>query len=127
HFNNIRRDLLILAISGPASLFLLAIFWAYVVRFSVGYGLTDQAWLVQTGIAGIYLSSIFCIIGLLPIPPLDGGKILEHFLPPAAGDAFRTIEPYGFFIIIGLFIFVPAIIVVPSEFLFRLVVSMVGI
>lgn len=127
HFRNIRRDLLVLAVSGPASLFLLAIFWAYIVRFSAAYGLTQDTWFIQTGIAGIYLSSIFCVIGLLPIPPLDGGKILEHFLPPAAGDAFRTVEPYGFFIIIALFIFAPAIIVVPSEFLFGLVVSMVGI
>lgn len=127
HFKNIRRDLLLLAVSGPISLFLLAIFWAYIVRFSAAYGLGDQDWVVQTGVAGIYLSSIFCIIGLLPIPPLDGGKILEHFLPQAVGEAFRTVEPYGFFIIIGLFIFFPAIIVVPSEFLFRLVVSMVGI
>ena len=126
-FKQMRRDLLLLAVSGPGSLLILAIFWAYVTRFGLSFGFSHSDWVIQTGIAGVYLSSIFFVIGMLPIPPLDGGKILELFLPPAASSAFRTIEPYGFFIIIGIFIVLPSIIQAPAEFIFRLVIAMVGV
>lgn len=127
YFKKMRRDLLLLAISGPASLLLLAIFWAYITRFAGNFGYTQADWVIQTSLSGIFLSSIFFVIGMLPIPPLDGGKILELFLPPEASSAFRTLEPFGFFIIIGIFILLPSIIVAPSEFLFRLIAIMVGV
>ena len=127
YFKQMQRDLLLLAVSGPGSLLILAIFWAYVTRFALNFGFSNSDWVIQTGIAGVYLSSIFFVIGMLPIPPLDGGKILELFLPPEASAAFRMIEPYGFFIIIGIFIVLPSIIQAPAEFVFRLVIAMVGV
>ncbi|MFC3051308.1 site-2 protease family protein [Kordiimonas pumila] len=127
YFKNLKRDLLLMALSGPVSLIVLSLLWAYVVRIAYAFGFTPADWLVQTGHAGIFLSCIFLVISLLPIPPLDGGKVLEYFLPDDAAEGLRTIEPYGFFVIIGLFIFVPGIIVVPSQFLYSLVLSITGL
>jgi len=127
YFQNIKRDLLMLAVSGPASLLILAVFWAYVARVAFAFDFTSQDWLVQTAGQGIHLSCIFLVISLIPIPPLDGGKILEHFLPNDAAQGLRSIEPYGFFVIIGIFVLAPSIIVVPAQILFNLVATLVGV
>lgn len=127
YFQNVRRDLLLFIASGPVSLFLLTFFWAFVARIAFGFGFDSNDWLVQTAGQGIYLSSIFLVISLIPVPPMDGGKILEFFLPEDAADGLRSIEPYGFFIVIGIFVFVPAIIIVPAHFLFTVVAALVGV
>jgi len=55
--------------------------------------------------AGITINLILFVFNLLPIPPLDGGRVLSAFLPPTASDLLDQIEPYGFFIVIGLLYF----------------------
>ncbi len=127
NFKDIRKGLLYLALAGPGALFLMAILWAYILRFGIDFGLNQQDWVYQMAIAGIQLSCIFLVIGLLPVPGLDGGKILEHFLPYEAAQTFRSVEPYGFFIVIGIFIFAQPIIVVPATLIINLVAAMVGV
>lgn len=127
NFTDVRKGVLYASLAGPASLFLMAIAWAYVMRFSTGFGMDGNDWLPNTAFMGIQLSCIFLVIGMLPIPGLDGGRILEHFLPPQAAESFRAIEPYGFFIVIGIFIFLRPVILVPSFFLIDLVRSLVGV
>jgi Zn-dependent protease len=127
NFKDIKRGVLYLAISGPLSLLLMTVFWAYVLRFSNATGITGGGFLPGTAEAGMYLSAIFFVIGILPVPGLDGGKIVEHFLPYEAAKAFQSAETYGFFIIIGIFILLPAIIQVPAMFIFRLVAALVGV
>ena len=127
NFKDVRKGILYVSLAGPAALFLMAILWAYILRFGVGFGFTQADWVYQMAIAGIQLSCIFMVIGLLPIPGLDGGKIIEHFLPDEAAQGFRSVEPYGFFIVIAIFIFAQGLIVVPATFIIRLVAAMVGV
>lgn len=127
NFSDIRKGILYMAIAGPLALFLMVVLWAYVFRFGVYLGASSQGWLMLTAAMGAQLASFFFIIGILPVPGLDGGKILEHFLPDEAGEAFRTAEPYGFFIIIGIFILLPQVIATPAMWIFNLVASLVGV
>ena len=58
--------------------------------------------LALMGAAGVFINVIFMVLNLLPLPPLDGGRILVSLLPHAAGVAVRAVEPYGFIILIVL-------------------------
>ncbi|UTW57688.1 site-2 protease family protein [Kordiimonas sp. SCSIO 12603] len=127
NFKDINKGLLYVAISGPASLLAMIIFWAYIWRFSGSFGFTPQDWLPQTAQAGVMLSSFFFIIGLIPLPGLDGGKVLEHYLPYEAAQKFRALEPYGFFILLGIFFLLPMVIVYPAFFMMNFVASLVGV
>lgn len=127
NFRDVKSGILYTAIAGPAALLLMIIFWLYIYRFGANFGAVPQGWLMQSAAMGAQLCSFFFIIGILPIPGLDGGKMVEHFLPHDAAQGFRSIEPYGFFIIIGIFIFAPMVIQVPALFIFRLVASLVGV
>ena len=125
-FKDVRKGILYVAISGPVALFFMAVFWAYVYRFGPSFGAEASGWLMSSAVQGVWLSSFFFVIGLLPIPGLDGGKVIEHFLPYDAAQAFRKIERFAFFIVIGIFILLPAIITVPANFIFGLVATLVG-
>ena len=127
NFADVKKGILYTAIAGPAALFFMIILWMYVYRFGPEFGALHEGWLMQSASMGAQLCSFFFIIGVLPIPGLDGGKVVEHFLPYDAAQGFRSIEGYGFFIIIGIFILAPAIIQIPALFIFRLVASMVGV
>ena len=52
--------------------------------------------------AGILINILLFAFNLIPIPPLDGGRVLSGLVPPTVSDILDRIEPYGFFIIIGL-------------------------
>jgi len=126
-FKNYRKGVLYLALAGPTALFFMIALWAYVYRFGPTFGVAQDGWLMQSAAMGAQLSSYFLVIGLLPIPGLDGGKIIEHFLPHEAAQSFRKVERFAFFIVIGIFILLPAIISVPANFIFGLVATLVGV
>lgn len=127
NFKDINKGILYVAISGPASLLAMIIFWAYVWRFSPYLNFIEGNWIGQTAQAGVLLSSFFFIIGLIPLPGLDGGKVLEHFLPYEAAQKFRILEPYGFFILLAIFFLFPAVIVYPAFFMMNFITSLVGV
>jgi Zn-dependent protease len=127
YFKNPRRDMMLFALAGPASGFLVAIGFAIIHHIALNMGMTANDWLVITAYYGVYLSMIFTVIGLLPVPPLDGGRILELLLPHELAEGLRSMEPYSFFIVIGIFILAPAIFMVPGMFLTRLILTLVGI
>jgi len=105
NLRNPRRDMALVAIAGPASNLLMAIFWALGMR--IGVSLMDLLpWvaypLVYMGTAGIMINSILMILNLLPILPLDGGRIVASLLPPRLAMPYARTEPWGLFIIVGL-------------------------
>jgi len=106
NFANLRRpkaDMLWVAAAGPASNLAMAIFWMLMVKLSLmefmgAFSLP----LALMGAAGVLVNAIFMVLNLLPIPPLDGGRIMVSLLPHRQAYQFSRIEPYGLFIILGL-------------------------
>jgi Zn-dependent protease len=106
NFANLRRpkaDMLWVAAAGPAANLAMAIFWVLMVKLSfMEFMGTFSLPLALMGAAGVLVNAIFMVLNLLPIPPLDGGRIMVSLLPQRQAYQFSRIEPYGLFIIIGL-------------------------
>lgn len=108
-----RAALMFVALSGPLSNFLLAVLAAIPLRFG---WVTPAAPLVdifptpyQFLLYFLYINLGLMVFNLIPLPPLDGEAILEFLLPPAWEERWRTIRPYGLYILLGLFILGPMI------------------
>ncbi|MBM3340998.1 MAG: site-2 protease family protein [Betaproteobacteria bacterium] len=125
-----KRDMLWVAAAGPGANLAMMIFWALMVKLAFlqsmgGFSLP----LALMGAAGVLVNAIFMVLNLLPIPPLDGGRIMVSLLPHRQAYQFSRIEPYGFFVIIGLlFLGVLGYVLWPVVALsVRLVTALVGV
>ena len=99
---NPKKDMLWVAAAGPASNFLMAIFWVFVLKLSMGAPEAISFPLVAMGKAGISINIVLMVLNLLPLPPLDGGRIAVSLLPMPYALKFAQIERYGFIILIAL-------------------------
>jgi len=105
NFKSPARDMAWVAIAGPASNLIMAIIWGLILKigFMLQAGSPDIAqFLIYSGVAGVSINLILCVLNLLPIPPLDGSRVLSAFLPAKLAWQFNRISPYGFFILLGL-------------------------
>jgi Zn-dependent protease len=106
NFSNLRhpkRDMLWVAAAGPFSNFVMALFWALAVKIALAsQGSYFALPLALMGAAGVFVNVIFMVLNLLPLPPLDGGRILVSLLPHRLAYNIARIEPYGFIILIVL-------------------------
>ena len=116
--HNPRRDMAFVAAAGPAMNFFLLIASAIVLSLILGFdtsatsqpGGETQFNLAHTILLpvaamaqfSILINTILMVINLIPIPPLDGGRIMTSLLPPQPALLLRRLEPYGMFIFIGL-------------------------
>ena len=98
-----KRDMALVAVAGPGSNLLMALAWALLLRLGLLLGAAGDA-LVYMGVAGITINIILMVLNLLPLPPLDGGRVMTGLLPGPWAYRFSRIEPYGFFILIGLLV-----------------------
>ena len=96
-----RRDLGLVAAAGPMANILMALAWALALKLQIWAGL-DQEFLLRVAQAGILVNVGLAVINLLPLPPLDGGRIVAAFLPVRAAIAFYRIERYGLLIVLAL-------------------------
>lgn len=108
NFNNLkhpRRDMALVAVAGPMANLAMALFWALVMKLGLGFASTGSSFAVPLtlmGQAGISINLILMILNLLPLPPLDGGRVLSGLLPPVWSDRLDRIEPYGLIILVVL-------------------------
>jgi Zn-dependent protease len=107
YFKNPQRDMLWVSLAGPASNLFLAIASAVLIKFVMLFANVLPSFilfpLVQMIGASIWINIMLAIFNLVPIPPLDGSKILMGLLPPKQARAFAKLEPYGFIILLILF------------------------
>ena len=104
HLRNPKRDMVWVALAGPASNFIQAIVWAVVMITLVGTGM-DERFFLEMARAGVLVNLVMWAFNLFPVPPLDGGRILVGLLPWKQAQMVSRLEPYGFFIVMGLVIF----------------------
>jgi Zn-dependent protease len=101
---NPRRTSIIIAFAGPAANLLMAALWVGVLAavLQIRQGQTLDDWVLLMAQAGIKVNAVLAAINLLPIPPLDGGRVLVGVLPARLGAGLEKIAPAGMFIVVGL-------------------------
>ena len=112
----------IIAAAGPLSNFALALVFGIIFRLTAGFG--QGVWYNLNAFAGIIvmINVLLGVFNLVPIPPLDGAKVLTAFLPDSVGKVKRFLaenNPYGWFILIGFIFFGFSIITPVISFVFR--------
>jgi Zn-dependent protease len=103
NFKNPRKDMAVVALAGPISNLLMALAWALLARVGGMVGVEFISLpLIYMGIAGISINLVLALINLLPIPPLDGSRVLSGILPGYWAWKYNQLERYGFIILLIL-------------------------
>lgn len=100
---NPKADMLWVAAAGPFANLVMAVGWALLFRVAVG--MPDNAYalpMAKMADAGMQINAVLMFLNLVPLPPLDGGRIAVSLLPPGPAYKFAQIEPYGFPILLFL-------------------------
>jgi Zn-dependent protease len=100
-----KADMLWVAAAGPASNFVQAIVWALLIGLLIRVQVSPDSLWFDLAQRGMLVNVGLMLINLVPIPPLDGGRIAVSLLPMRQAIAWSRIEPYGFYILIGLLYF----------------------
>lgn len=106
NLDNPRRDMALVALAGPGANLLMALFWFGVMQFVFSLEGSIAAntleFFVYMAQAGIIINIVLMVLNLIPIPPLDGSRVVLAMLPGRWAYQYSRLEPYGFFILIGL-------------------------
>jgi len=102
NLRNPKKDMLWVAAAGPASNLVMAIFWALMLNFSESMSATTAQFVSHMSWVGISINLVLMVLNLLPLPPLDGGRIAVSILPNDLAMKLAQVERYGFVILIAL-------------------------
>lgn len=139
--NNPRRDMAVVAAAGPGINFAMALAAALLIVPATTLPGTLGAWTAQNLANMVWINILLAIFNLLPLPPLDGGRIAVSILPNSLAIPLQRLEPYGLFIVLGLVFLLPFIgaqagldlnvfgwlVVEPSRVLERIFLSLGGV
>jgi Zn-dependent protease len=102
NLNNPKKDMLWVAAAGPASNFIMAIVWVLVLKYANSAPEGAAFFLLEMSKVGIMINLVLMVLNLLPIPPLDGGRIAVSLLPMHLAVKLSQLERYGFIILMVL-------------------------
>ena len=95
------RDMGLVAAAGPGANLLMALAWALLLKLTIASGFGEE-FVVRMAYAGIVVNLVLAVLNLMPVPPLDGGRILTSLLPERLAAPYARLEPYGLFILLAL-------------------------
>lgn len=104
NLNNPKKDMMWVALAGPASNLAMAIIWAIVLGLFKSSGASYALFIIGMAQVGIMINLVLMLLNLLPIPPLDGGRMAVSLLPSPWSYKLASIERYGMFILIFLIV-----------------------
>ncbi len=109
NLRNPKRDMVLVALAGPMSNLLMALLWAAILKLGLVLATAGSAEMIALplmymGGAGITINLILMVLNLLPLPPLDGGRIVASLLPDKLSWQFNQLERWGFVILLGLMV-----------------------
>lgn len=104
NLNNPKKDMMWVALAGPASNLVMAIIWAIILGLFKSSGTSYALFVIGMAQVGIMINLVLMLLNLLPIPPLDGGRMAVSLLPSPWSYKLASIERYGMFILIFLIV-----------------------
>lgn len=123
---NPRKHMIWVVLAGPAANFVMALVWAVLLRILAMMGQVD-GFLWEVSLAGISINLVLMVLNLLPIPPLDGGRVLMNIVPLGIERTLARVEPYGIFILLFLLLTgtVQPVIGAGINFFYKLILQVV--
>jgi Zn-dependent protease len=112
YFRNLRhprRDMVLVAAAGPLANIILAVGAGLLLHFTAFFPSAPEAWLERTLQNGIFVNLLLAVFNMLPIPPLDGGRVAVGLLPVSLARPLARLERYGFFILLLVMLGLPAL------------------
>jgi Zn-dependent protease len=101
NLHNPKRDMVWVALAGPGANLVQAVFWGLLLYVLLGMGI-NEPFFIKMCQGGMLVNVVMFVFNLFPVPPLDGGRILVGLLPYRQAELVSRIEPWGFFIVMGL-------------------------
>jgi len=102
-----RRDMVLVALAGPASNILIAIAATASLHATVFLDGEFREWVTINLINAIRINLLLCVFNMIPLPPLDGGRVAVGLLPPTLARQFSRIERFGFIILLSALFLLP--------------------
>ena len=102
NFNALRNGkngMIWVALAGPGANIVMAICWLFVMIIAIKMNITV---LIEMGRVGILVNCVLAVFNLLPIPPLDGSRVISALLPNRLAYQYNQLEQYGLYILLGL-------------------------